>query len=101
MGAQWCDKSGANKQTAFSEDSLRALAKMMQSRKRNYIYSMNACLISKDRTDLCARLPVTYKKVALVSDEHLSKLPGNMDAATVTLPTKDEGFNEVEFLNGE
>eukprot|EP00397_Hematodinium_sp_SG-2012_P003043 GEMP01003051.1.p1 GENE.GEMP01003051.1~~GEMP01003051.1.p1 ORF type:complete len:1173 (+),score=378.10 GEMP01003051.1:92-3610(+) len=84
---------------ALLEDNGKAVSHLMALRPRNYLYTFSPTLTSKDRAELCARLP--GKKtcyVTITEDEDPEVMPKFQD---VTMPTVEEGFDRVEYVTPE
>lgn len=98
---EWIEKSNLKRQP-LSEDAQRAFFKIMALRKRKFIYCLGHNLLSEDRTKFCDRFTKAVKKTVIFADCAIEKLPANLSFyEKVTLPTKEEGWDAVEFTKNE
>jgi len=98
---EWVEKSNLKRQP-LSEDAQRAFFKIMALRKRKFIYALGHNLLTEDRTKFCERFTKAVKKTVIFADCAIEKLPPNLSFyEKVTLPSKEEGWDAVEFTQND
>jgi len=86
----------------YTEEFKNCLLRLMPLRKRKFIFALGNQLMEKDRKNFCAALPAWMKKTVVVEDAAIEALPRNLkNYEDVTLPTQEEGWNEVTYTNSE
>lgn len=99
---EWATKSSvaAKNQGRPDAESQKYLEKIMNMKRRKYLYAFGNNLVKKDRKALCKRLGTNLKLTAFVSDDLLNELPKSCpDYKKFSIPMNAqlEGFHEVKF----
>jgi len=99
---EWATKSSvaAKNQGRPDAEAQKYIEKIMNMKRRKYLYAFSNNLIKKDRKAMCKRLGSNLKITAFVSDDLLKELPKSCpDYKNFSIPMNAqlEGFHEVKF----